>query len=870
MKTVQPPKFPIKILRFFCSKQRIEELEGDLYEEFQDLLAVHSPRKARFLYLWTILRSLRPHILGARDPHFMTPNIITMLRHYLKTAFRGMRKNMAFTTINVVGLSVGVTCTLLISLFITDQFLMDDFLIDRENIVRLEAKNSKTVANDFRAMLHPGYAPLFAENTPEILAYCSISKIPVIVHTEKEQKKEVFEETFIMADTSFFTLFPFEIKLGNRKTAMNNPSNVIITERIAQKYFGSENPIGKQLKASFNMRSVSVVSAVIKDIPKNSSLQFDFLVPRKDFYPLGSGAYGLFTSYFLLNPETDRTKVLKSFVPMVKEATDSPYLRNEAYQFTSFADVRYNVESADQVIEVVDKRTIIMFGLVAILILLLATINYINLTASQALQRAQEAGIRKIIGAGRGSFIYQFLTESLLICLISLPISLLLLRISKPYFELALGKTIFFNYQQSISFYLIVLVSIIALGLLAGIYPAILVSRFKFSEFIKGKILTSARGTLMRKGMVVIQFVISIALILGSIMVQRQLQFMQKKTLGYEPEQVLVIEVSRSDKLKAFKESLAQIPEVIKTSLTSSPPGGSNSAVQSRDLKFDELLIGHNIDEDYLDLLSLELVKGENFDPQTPESNENSVLINETMAKLITSKNPLDVENPLDESYSFRFSGSSVRIRGVIKDFHMESLHKKISPMIFSYKTFKGRATGRVLVKVKTENIPETVNKIEEQWRNFIPEFPFRAEFMNSRFQNLYSAERREGKIFKLFTFIAIFISSLGLFGLISFLTKTKMKEISVRKILGASATQIVVVLTRQVYSLIFIATVISIPIAYLFIRQWLNEFAYRSNISLVVILTTVSLAFIISGLTMSYKVMRTVTSNPVDSLRNE
>jgi len=868
MKT--PPKFPLKILRLFCSKHRIEELEGDLYEEFQDNLESKSFRKSQVLYLLSILRSFKSYIFDSQGSSNQRFNSFAMFQHYLKTALRGIRKNKAFALINILGLSIGFAITLVISLFLIDQSLMDDFFPEKELIVRLEAKNKNLITDNFTSELHPAFATVLSQNFPEIDAYCRLIKFPINVVVKEGSNTEYFQEDFIIADSSFFTLFPFEILLGDFKTKFISDKEIIITEKAAKKYFGTENPIGKIISAKWRGNNQFIVAGVIKNIPKNSSLQFDFLILNVDYDGFESGAYSPITTYFKLSPKADRNHLLNNFKLVIDKTTSNKFFRNEAYNFTPYKDLRFNLETQDRMIEVMDKRAIIMFGIVAVLILLLATINYINLSASRALQRGQEAGIRKIIGAGKGSFMYQFLTESLLICLISLPISVLILETVIPYFESVWGQELYFDYKTSLPFFLVLFSVVIGIGIIAGLYPALLVSRFKFSEFIKGNIQSSSKGVWVRKGLIIFQMVVSIMLILGSIIVQRQLEFIQAKTLGYNPEQIIVVERAFTKNFKVFKESLNQIPEVMLTSITTSAPGGPNARVFSPDKALEEVLVGHSIDENYLELLGLELVTGENFDQNTLQANENTVLINETMAKLIINKNPLNVENPLLEAYHHSFLGVASTIRGVIKDFHMESLHKKIVPMIFSYESYNGLSVAKVLIKIKTKNIPETLEKIEDKWQEFIPEYPFRAEFMDSRFENLYTAEMKIGRIFKLFMIIAIFISSLGLYGLISFLAETKLKEISIRKVLGASILQLVNLLTRDVYMLIIIASLIAIPVAYLVIEQWLDNFAYRTNISIWAVLTTILMALFISGITVFFKTYKTAQTNPVDTLRNE
>lgn len=863
----KPPQLPLRLLRLFCARHRIEELEGDLYEEFLETLERKGIQKARRHYTWTIIRSFRRYIFEYQPQQYKLSYLRMMLQHYLKTAFRSIRINKALTFINLTGLSVGIASSLIIALFVADQYLLDDFIPDKAQIVRLEGQSDKSATVGFSPRLHPGLGPAISELSPNVVSFTRMNKANINIKVEREEEISFFEESFLFVDSSFFQLFPFELLQGRPDKVFESHRSIVITERMARKLFGTEDPMGKTLNANYHGRPSFVVTGILKDIPANSSLQFDLLSLADKNYSLNSGAFGPTPIYLKLVPGTDPDALAKLLSKEIANLTENQFIARQRYRFTTFEDVKYNTESTDRVIPAMNKRVIDLFVFLAMFILLLATINYINLSAARALQRGQEAGIRKVIGAGRRSFTLQFLTESLLLCWLTFPIAILLTHACVPVFENVLQKQLFNQYLTDPLFLLSVFGLISLLGLIAGIYPSVIISRFRFTDFLKGKIGRSQKGNWLRKGLVVFQFTISIILILGTLMVERQLKFVQNQTLSFQAEQILVCDRAISSKLTQLKNTLADIPSVNEVSLTTSPPGGNNAYMYGFNKTFGEILHWHEIDEDYILLLNLSMLQGKAFDIEEKSSFDNQILINETMARLIETVNPFNSETPLDELYTF--SGEQLRIRGVVEDFHIQSLHESIKPMIFQYGGSNPGA-GNLMIRITPTDIGNTMARIKESWKEFIPHSPFKASFLDSKFEALYTSEVRLGKVFRVFTFLAVLISCMGLFGLSLHIAEVKTQEIGIRKVLGASISQIMNLLSGQIYLLIFISAVVASPIAWYFGDRWLQSFAYRQTFSISTFVLTFFAALVLASLTTCWHALKTARTNPAETLRNE
>ncbi len=861
----QPPKLPLRILRRFCREDRLEEIEGDLFEAYQNWRSEKSRVTSSLLYTYTLFRDA---LLFMKKPDYSILPFPRMIKHYLKTAWRSMLHEKSFTLINLFGLTVGLASSLMLILLIIEQARKDFDLPGKDRIYKVESNAGIRPSEGFKSSTHPGVGPFLQQVMPQVEDYTILNKIEWNVISQQGERRNYFKEDFLLADSLFFNIFPQTFLRGNPTTALKSFSDIVLTESTAFKYFGSENPIGQELEIVNNRRNRFTVSAVIQDPPPHASIQFDLIVSQTIEYDITSGGYDMTNVYFKLAPNTDISAFEKEANTQIAGVVSGPLMTSIQYRLKSFEEVKYDLEIPNDVIVPTDKKLYGIFTTIAIAILLLAIINYINLTAARSLKRGQEAGIRKVLGAGKGSFIAQFLTESWLLCLIALPLAILLVESFTPFFEDALNTELSFRYYTDITFIGITAAILFLTGLVAGLYPALLVSRFSFSQFLKGRIADSGKGRYIRKALVVFQFTMAIVLIVGAIIVQRQLNLFQQQKLSYAPEQIVVLDRALSQNFDLIRADVQKIPGVESVSISTSPPAGNNFRFDTDLLNVGELVQGHNIDEYYAELLNLEFVSGENFDPEKLSDYSSTVIINETMANLLLEVNPKKVEHPLEVTYSFMYD--EARIQGVVKDFHLQSLHEKIKPMVFFYEDFSGYNGAYSLIKLSTTNIQETMASIEDIWQEHIPTAPFRYQFLDSRFNNLYTTEMRLGKIFQLFTAIALMVSCLGLLGLVTFIIQSKVKEIAIRKVLGARINQIVSLFLKEIYWLIGLSSLLGLPIAYWLMNRWLQDFAYHTDIPLSIILTTVILMLTIASLTVLLRTLKTARMNPVNSLRND
>lgn len=859
-----PPKTPLKLLHWFCTDHRLEEVEGDLFEAYQDWRETKGKFAANWLYWWTVIRCLPTHKKRTKQP---TSLFFLMLGHYLKTAKRLILKEKTFTAINVFGLCLGLASSLMLFLFIIEQLRKDHDLPDKEHIYRIEAISSRS-PEGYVTRVHPGIAPLLLESFPQVQECSVMNKLNWDVVVESEGQLNFFEEEFLIADSSFFNIFPQNFILGNKATALNSPTKVILTESSALKYFNSIDAVGRVISIDRDRRNRFTVSAVISDPPPHSSIQFKMIIAQDIQYDITSGGYDSTHLYLKLSPETQLNKFLVLMNKEINSRVTTDVMRAISYNLQRFNDLKYNLEITDGIIIPANKTLYRIFTTIALLILILALINYINITTARAIRRGQEAGLRKIIGAGKGSFISQFLVESLLISFIALPLAIFVVEATLPHFETALSTQLSFNYLVDPVFMLSAIGIVLLVGIIAGIYPAILVSQFKFSEFLKGNLSGTQKGSTMRRVLVLIQFALTITLIIGAIVVQRQLNMFQHKKLSYNPEQILVVDRALSKNFDLIRSDLNEIPSVILSSATSSPPGGNNYRFRTPNIGLSKLVHGLSIDHNYADLLDLKFIKGNNFSLQTPSENDEGVIINETLAELIQAENPKHSKSPLDEKYAFMIT--DFKIKAIVKDFQLVSLHETIKPMVLVYEPYKGYNGAYLLIKLNTSNIENTIDQIEKVWTKHIPDSSFRYQFLDSRFNNLYTTELRLGRIFQLFTAIALIVSCLGLLGFVSFLIESKTKEIAVRKILGASTGQVVNLFLKEILSLIALSSLVALPVAYYAMNKWLNGFAYHTNIPIWLTLFTLLGAFLIALVTVYLQTYKAANVNPVDSLRRE
>ncbi|MCE7996274.1 MAG: FtsX-like permease family protein [Roseivirga sp.] len=866
----RPPRFPMWLLRLIANRNIVDEIEGDLHEDFLDNLESKGLSKARRIYLWTAFRSVRPYLLAHKQA-YRKPKYIDMVIYHLKMATRHMSKSRVFTAINIFGLTIGLASSLAILLFVLDQRQTDDFQSRQDRIYRLESALEREGVITRNTYIHSNAMPTIAKNIPGIETYVRMSKSPRTLLSETEGKQSLIEEDFLFVDPDFFKVFDFEILSGNPDKLIDEPSSVVITESAALRHFGHTDVVGKTISSNSEDAEPRIISALMADPPGNSSLQFDFVSGNAELFP-PSGHYSFKTrfslslpTYLLLSPGTSPDEVADKIVPELSKHTDKKNLVESVYSLNSFEDLKYDIAVSDRLIAPVDKRVIGMFSIIAVFIISLALINYINLTSARSIQRAHEVGVRKVVGAGRKTLVNQLLTESLVICLIALPLAILALELIIPSFETILERKLFFEYRTNPAFLAALLGFTLLLSGIAGLYPALLLSRFKFSHMMKGRPEHGQKGSLLRKALVIFQFTFSIALIICVFLVQNQLDFVRNKTLSYSPEHIIVLKGQfgmLSKNYKTVKAELGQLPGVDMVSMANSSPG-DDRFMTSTHPKVSARMSRYVVDEDYLKLFNLNMVEGSYFNPLA-DSATTHVIINQALADV------LELEDPL-YSTAFKFHGRhNNKIIGIVENFHFESLRDEIKPVIIAPAASLAPALTQVIVKVENTEFDQTIKNIEAVWNKFFPDVIFDYQFLDDKLDRLYTAEYRLSKIFGLFTVLAILITCLGLFGLSMHISEVKLKEVSIRKVLGASITQIMRLLSGQVYWLVGIAALIASPLAWYFMNQWLQDFAYKTVISADTFVITLIACLILATLTISWHALKTARTNPAETLRNE
>ena len=801
-------------------------------------------------------------------------------------AWRNLRKNKVFSIINITGLAIGLSCFLLIALFVLDELSFDKYNDKADRIYRINASlrfggsdlNFPLTADPMGQVLKKDY--------PEVEDYVRLynSNGSKLI---KKGDQFINEFNLVHADSTLFNVFTLPAIEGDTKTALNAPNTVVITEKMANKYFGTVHAVGKTLETNDNTKTLYKVTAVIKDVPRNSHFNFDFFFSMKNVdYNWNQFTSHNFHTYLLLKKGTDYKAFEKNFDQYIDK-----YVLPEIQQFVHIKSMsefkkagnkmEYSLIPLTQIHLYSDRQFeflppgsiqyVYIFSAVALFILLIACINFMNLTTARSANRAKEVGIRKVLGTERKELIMQFLTESTLMVFISTVIAIGIAYIVLPLFNSVADKSMTIQSLFSPVILSLLIVLPFAVGLLAGSYPAFFLSAFKPIEVLKGKIKLGKSGSL-RSVLVVVQFTASIILIIGTIVIYRQLHYIQTRNIGFNKDQVLIINdaYTLDNNVMPFKLEVEKMAGVKSGTLSSYLPVSSSSRSdnvfsKTREMKSESGLDMQNwrIDYDYLKTFGMQLVKGRNFSKEYG-SDSSGVIINETTAQILGFANPIgekiyrlgeDPKNPIPYT-----------IIGVVKNFNFESLRQNVGPLGF----FLARSTGFACFKINAANTADVVQQVKNKWRAMAPGFPFKYRFLDDSFNEMYKAEQRIGEIVLIFSVLAILIACLGLFGLSTFIAEQRTKEIGIRKVLGASINSLVQLLSKEFMILVAISFVVAAPVAWWGMNKWLTDFAYRVNMAWWIFALAGAMALGIALATMSFQAIRAALMNPVKSLRTE
>jgi putative ABC transport system permease protein len=783
-----------------------------------------------------------------------------MILTYLKIALRNLLRQKLYSLINLVGLSIGIACFLLISLWVFDELSYDRFHEKKDRIYRINTMSKEmglVTSSSWRL------GPAFKEVYPEVETFTRLW--PWSRSLVKYQNKSFDESKFYLADPAFFAMFSFNFLHGSPESALREKHSIVLTASTAQRYFGDENPLGKTIFLRKYDHDFEV-SAVIEDIPSNSTIQFD-LIARVDLMTQQRLNSWEFTGYtcLLLNEQTDRETMDQKIHDFYKEYV---YAESELYPFLQpLTDVHLYQDGTSGLIKLVRYFTII-----AIFILLIACINFMNLRTAKATKRAVEVGIRKVVGADRKQLIIQFLSESLLISTISLIIGILILEIILPAFNrIALKQLELFSGQIGYTFLFLFCATFIT-GIISGSYPAIYLSSFLPVKILKGKSPSSDFGNSFRKVLTIFQFAISIGLIICTLIWQQQLNFIQNKDIGIKKDFVINL-ISNQDlisKFDLYRSELLKNQKIMSVTSAASTPFNIGSFIGvnwENHFDQDEITMPYNMVEyDFFKTFGMKILEGRAFEKMIPTDKTEACIVNKSAAKMMGFDTPLGKEIYFNHP-AFEESYKHVRIIGVVNDFHAHSLHEEMAPSIFR---MHSPYLSYVYIKIQPKEIAASIEYIKKTTVAVAPDYPFRFEFMDKTYNRLYELEIRMGTLINVFTFLAVFISCLGLFGLASYTIEKRTKEIGIRKVLGASVTKITSMLSLEFLKWVSIANLIAWPVAWYFMDQWLDSFVYHIDVSWWIFISAGLTAIMLAVITVIFQSTKAATRNPVEALRYE
>ncbi|MDZ7289252.1 MAG: ABC transporter permease [candidate division KSB1 bacterium] len=795
-----------------------------------------------------------------------------MLKNYFKIAFRNLRKYKGYSIINIAGLAIGLACCFFIVIFVGYELSYDRFHEKSPRIYRLLVALAQNPGQR-SAVTGSGFAPHLLNEFPEIEQAVRFFTAWNSVNFRYGGELRAVSG-FVFADSSVFDVFSFRLRRGHPATALQRPNTMVLTSRSARAWFGDADPIGQTMVYLYGNQEVNLeVTGIVEDVPSNSHLQFDYLVSFTTLAAfLGKDALAEYTNfnyytYLLLREGATPEQMMLRFPDFLRKYFDEETARQLLLFLQPLREIHLTTNVAGDIGAKIDPRYLYIFSAVGLIIMLIAVVNFVNLATARAGQRAKEIGVRKMLGAARRQLVAQMFSESILASVIAMILAVGVLEAAVPKLTTLIGRPITFDLFNNYALSFLLMGIALLTGLAAGVYPAMLLSAFEPIIVLKGVLTRGVKGARLRKALVVAQFSISVFLLIAVVTVYRQLHFMKSHDLGFNREQVVLVQLSErvKDHYEAFRAHLLSHPRIqnvalgsfagsVETSRLYLWPGKEKEQTGSFYTMF--------VDAHTVEVLGLEVVQGRNFSEEIATDVTHAYILNETAVR------ELGWDNPVGRPFHV-FDEEMGQVIGVVKDFHFKSLHQKIEPLVLD---IKPEWSWIALIRVAPGDLRGTLDFIATHWRVFEPELPFRLRygFLDSVFERLYRAEEQLGRLFSSFTFLAIFVAILGLFGLAAFAAEQRTKEIGIRKVLGATISNVVALLSKDFVKLVLLANFIAWPLAWYAMNRWLQNFAYRIEISWWVFALGGGLALVIALLTVSYHSIMTALTNPVNALRYE
>jgi len=870
------PRLTERILRFLYSQDYYLERSGDLEEVYAELGEESGPFMAK-VWLWFQILKLFYGVIRI--------NIVwrfIMFKNYLKIALRNMFRNKLYSLINLTGLAIGLAACLMIWLWVQEEMNYDRFHTNAERIYRVERKFDYKDMHGQSPITGAPYGPALVDDYPEIENYVRVHRNELSI---KDHRNIFHKHPIIVADNSIFEIFDFHLERGDPKTALTQPRSMVLTRENALKYLGTADAVGKSLTVDWGGTLADFqITGILEEVPPNSHVQFDVLASISSYPPeeLSFWFNNYLYTYVLLREGTSPEETEKKFSGFLTKYMGADVTKvlgpdtdiNDVFQLKLYPLLDIHLYPAQE-FEIEPQGSIssvYLFSAIAFLILIIACINFMNLSTARASKRAREVGIRKTVGAHRRQLRGQFLGESVLLAFMALILAVLLIRLFIPVFNSISGKFLSMGMLFQVSNWIILIGIALSAGLLAGLYPAFYLTRFDPARVLKGGVQSGVGKSIFRRSMAVIQFVISITLIIGTLIIFKQMDYIQKKSLGFDKENVVVLSAESNtirQNIEAFRNTLTQDPRIKSVAVSSNVPGSAiftDTTYKRPDSDDIFGLIFMTTDYEFVDTYGFEVTHGRAFSKEFGTDIDGAIMLNQAAAREIGYMPEEAVGKKL-----LRFLNvdefKELTIVGVVKDFHFKSLHRIIDPILLS---LDPQDFNTISVRVMPGDVRGTIGFIQQKWGEIFPGEQFEYSFLDSRIDLLYKSESRMRSIFLIFSILSIFVACLGLFGLAAFTAEERTKEIGVRKVLGASTANILLLLSKEFSKWVLMANIIAWPVAYYMMHRWMQNFAYRTRIGLWSFLFSALLALIIALFTVSYQSVRAALADPVDCLRYE
>lgn len=878
MQKLSPPKWADRFLEWYCNPKLLEAIQGDVYELYYRTLKARNQRTANALFIWNVLRFFRwSNIKRSRTP---SPSSLMMYKNYFTVFKRGFVKQKGYSFLNIFGLAIGIACFLLISLYIRDEYSFDRMHSKADRIYRIhEILQADGVGERSASQPFPVAEALLNDHASQILTVVRFFNFqsPTLALSTVDNKKEFHESRLFFADSTVFDVFDFRLIDGDPKTALARPLTIVITESMAKKYFENENPMGKFLKFQGNQNLL--VTGVMEDVPGNTHFQFDFLVSfatLHDVYDPSVPArwhwYWNPCWTYLLFKDQHAAQQVQAALPAFVQKYFPEFVRNDVtMELIPLTDIHLKSHMDYEIQPNSSLTTVYVFASIAVFVLLIACINFINLSTARAAKRAKEVGMRKTLGGQKIQLIGQFLFESVMLCLLSVFVAIIMVAAALPFFNLFAEKNLEITILLE-PFYLGLLIILpLGVGVLAGIYPAFVLSSFRPITALKSN-AGQEKGATFRKALVVVQFSLSIILLIGTGVAIDQLDMLQNSDTGFKKENVILIPVSRSPIAKNYlslRNEFLRNRNAISVTAMEEVLGAKhqvgNFLLEGMEASrpFPRLNVRH----DFIKTFDIPLVAGRDYSEDVITDDSLALLVNETFVRQMGWRSN-------EEAIGKKFgNGPEQRIIGVVKDFNFTSRHQPIRPLVLDLNTHDQAfqlLIKYMAVRISGEDVPATLDWLEKQWKSQMPGWPFDYFFLENDLEKLYKAENKMSTITLIFSGLSILVACLGLFGLSTFTAEQRKKEMSIRKVLGSSDSEIFLLFSKHFFTLILIANVVAFPLAYLLMRQWLAGFAYQVNIDFTLFILAGLAAVAIAFMTIAYQALRASHSNPADVLKNE